>query len=844
MNFINKCLLFFLALLFVPCIAFSGIVWEENFDNFPDWEQPYRPRSDGVPIACTAENPSSHYCVDYGLPPGGSFDKFYGWYMSPAEYAPTGHGIHVNSTNKRGSTGKGLTTYSFYHVQNTVAAGGQLAIALPNTTGYEEIYVRFWIQYQPGYVWPSGAGSSPFQKICHIGHYMYNGKPFTFFSSGGFFPLSIPQVGKYNNGVADLHLDFSVRTDPSYLASSRSDYFDIPNDAYPVGNYAGTGTDFGTPGMPGDGNWHCLEFYLKNNSAPGVADGKAKLWLDGNLQQNHSDVMWREAASTLGQGIWNFVHISGNSLLEGTPLGYEEWRAFDDIVIYTPLTSSDPLWSVSPQDGRLPMLADTALPSAPSSLALSNPAASSFNLAWSASTDNVGVAGYRLDVSLNSAFSSFVTGYSNKDLGNVTSASITGLSAGTVYYARLRAYDAAGNVSANSAAVSAATLAAPDTTAPTASITAPAAGAAVSGAVSVSATATDSVGVTKVEFYIDGNLKATDTSSPYSYSLDTTQLANGSHALLAKAYDAAGNVGQSAQVSVTVANAVTDATAPSAPANPALGNPTVSSLNLAWSASTDNVGVAGYRLDVSLNSAFSSLVTGYNNKDLGNVTSASITGLSANTAYYARLRAYDAAGNTSANSAAASARTTVLPDILAPTAAIISPANGANVSGTVVVSAAASDNTGVVKIEFYIDGLLKSTLTSAPYAYSLDASVLALGSHAIMVKAYDAAGNSGTQSITVNVVKPSGKTPPGQAKSRKSFLSPSSATGITFGTEAIKVEIFNMRGKKVFEATGTNGAPITWTGKESGKMVESGAYMARITDSSGAKQHQTIVVVK
>ncbi|HBT60375.1 MAG TPA: hypothetical protein DEB40_01345, partial [Elusimicrobia bacterium] len=232
------------------------------------------------------------------------------------------------------------------------------------------------------------------------------------------------------------------------------------------------------------------------------------------------------------------------------------------------------------------------------------------------------------------------------------------------------------------------------------------------------------------------------------------------------------------------------------------------------------------------------------NKDLGNVTSASITGLSANTAYYARLRAYDAAGNTSANSAAASARTTVLPDILAPTAAIISPANGANVSGTVVVSAAASDNTGVVKIEFYIDGLLKSTLTSAPYAYSLDASVLALGSHAIMVKAYDAAGNSGTQSITVNVVKPSGKTPPGQAKSRKSFLSPSSATGITFGTEAIKVEIFNMRGKKVFEATGTNGAPITWTGKESGKMVESGAYMARITDSSGAKQHQTIVVVK
>ncbi|HAM36341.1 MAG TPA: hypothetical protein DCP85_10505, partial [Elusimicrobia bacterium] len=251
----------------------------------------------------------------------------------------------------------------------------------------------------------------------------------------------------------------------------------------------------------------------------------------------------------------------------------------------------------------------------------------------------------------------------------------------------------------------------------------------------------------------------------------------------------------------------------------------------------------GYRLDVSLNSAFSSFVTGYQSKDLGSVTSASITGLSAGTAYYARLRAYDAAGNNSANSATASARTSALPDILAPTAAIISPANGANVSGTVNVAASASDNTGVVKLEFYIDALLKSTLTSAPYVYGLDTSALALGSHAIMVKAYDAAGNSGAQSITVSVVKSSGKTPPGQAKSRKSFLSPSSSTGATFET-ATKVEIFNMRGKKVFEATSTNGAPITWTGKESGKMVESGAYMARITDSSGAKQHQTIVVVK
>jgi hypothetical protein len=93
-----------------------------------------------------------------------------------------------------------------------------------------------------------------------------------------------------------------------------------------------------------------------------------------------------------------------------------------------------------------------------------------------------------------------------------------------------------------------------DTTAPTTSITAPANGATVSATVSVTASASDNVGVTKVEFYLDGALKSTDTTSPYAWSWDTTTAANGSHSLVSKAYDAANNVGTSATVSVTVSN--------------------------------------------------------------------------------------------------------------------------------------------------------------------------------------------------------------------------------------------------------------------------------------------------
>jgi beta-lactamase superfamily II metal-dependent hydrolase len=95
-----------------------------------------------------------------------------------------------------------------------------------------------------------------------------------------------------------------------------------------------------------------------------------------------------------------------------------------------------------------------------------------------------------------------------------------------------------------------------DITAPTTSITAPANNATVSGTTTVTATALDNVGVTKVEFYLDGGLQSTDTTSPYIWSWSTTGSTNGTHTLVTKAYDAALNVGTSATVTVTVSNGV------------------------------------------------------------------------------------------------------------------------------------------------------------------------------------------------------------------------------------------------------------------------------------------------
>ncbi|NOK20015.1 M20/M25/M40 family metallo-hydrolase [Corallococcus carmarthensis] len=99
-----------------------------------------------------------------------------------------------------------------------------------------------------------------------------------------------------------------------------------------------------------------------------------------------------------------------------------------------------------------------------------------------------------------------------------------------------------------------------DTTAPTVALTAPASGATVNGTTSITATASDNVGISKVEFLVDGAVKGTVFSSPYSYAWDSRTVANGSHTVTAKAHDSAGNNTTATARTVTVANVSTSGT--------------------------------------------------------------------------------------------------------------------------------------------------------------------------------------------------------------------------------------------------------------------------------------------
>jgi hypothetical protein len=175
----------------------------------------------------------------------------------------------------------------------------------------------------------------------------------------------------------------------------------------------------------------------------------------------------------------------------------------------------------------------------------------------------------------------------------------------------------------------------------------PTVSASVSGStgnITLSADASDDKGVTLVEFYIDGSRVGTSGVSPYTATYDSTKLSNGSHSLVAWAYDASNNIGKSAPVAFTTSNTIIDTVAPT--------------------------------------------------------VSASVTGS----------------------------------------------------AGRISLNANATDNVGVTKVEFYIDGNLVGSSATSPYTLGYDSTLLTKGSHSLVTKAYDASNNVGTSSAVAFTV--------------------------------------------------------------------------------------------
>jgi len=248
--------------------------------------------------------------------------------------------------------------------------------------------------------------------------------------------------------------------------------------------------------------------------------------------------------------------------------------------------------------------------------------------------------------------------------------------------------------------------------------------------------------VVGVQFKLDGvNFGAEVTAAPYALAWITSTAANGAHSVIAVARDAAGNTAPTNAVSVTVDNA------PPLLSSVASTNLSSSAATITWT--TDEA--SDSQVEYGLTSAYgqvsalaSALVTSH---------SVGLSGLSASTVYHYRVKSRDAAGNLATSADVTFTTAAPLGDTTPPTVSITAPADGATVAGTVTVSASATDNVGVVGVQFKLDGVnLGAEITKAPYTLAWITSTASQGKHTLTAVARDAAGNTATSSsVTVTV---------------------------------------------------------------------------------------------
>lgn len=131
-----------------------------------------------------------------------------------------------------------------------------------------------------------------------------------------------------------------------------------------------------------------------------------------------------------------------------------------------------------------------------------------------------------------------------------------------------------------------------DTTPPSVAITSPASGTTISSPTTVTATASDDVGVASVAFSVDGSVASTDVTAPYTAVVDPAALSPGDHTVTAIARDAANNSTTSAPIILTVAATGSDGTPPTVTITSPADGSTVSGITSVTATAVDNVGVA------------------------------------------------------------------------------------------------------------------------------------------------------------------------------------------------------------------------------------------------------------
>ena len=269
-----------------------------------------------------------------------------------------------------------------------------------------------------------------------------------------------------------------------------------------------------------------------------------------------------------------------------------------------------------------------------------------------------------------------------------------------------------------------------DSVPPVVSINIPIDQSYIFGTTTFTASATDNVKVSLVQFLLDNvNLSGPILSNPYSLLVDTNLITNGSHILIAVAKDSTGNTSTSTPINIIVDN--------SSPAlswtSPAIGSIVTGIVPLAVAA-TSGTGIS--KVEFFMNT---STLIGVSTSNPYIVNWNTQTLVQGNT-YSLYAKAYGKNGKTTTSSNV----NLTIKDITPPSVSITSPRNGTSVSRntTINIQANATDNKGVRKVEFYVNNVLKCTDTTSPYTCSWQVPSARRIKYNLTATAYDLSGNT------------------------------------------------------------------------------------------------------
>ncbi|MBD0378572.1 RCC1 domain-containing protein [Paenibacillus sedimenti] len=372
--------------------------------------------------------------------------------------------------------------------------------------------------------------------------------------------------------------------------------------------------------------------------------------------------------------------------------------------------------------------ADTTAPTAPTNLkAIGSSNLRTMSLTWTHSTDNVGVSGY--DIYNGTTLMTSVQPQS-------ASNQFTDLELNTAYSFTVKAKDASGNVSAAS---NIATFTTPkDTTPPSAPYNLSVYKAYASSIELSWNSGSDNDRIAGYDVYVDGRLAGTASSTSFKVTGLTPKT---SYSFTVKAKDPSGNV-SSASNAVT-GTTTADTTPPAAPKNVTVSGTSGSTISLAWDAATDDVAVTWYEIyegDLKISETAGTVFTAVGLKD--------------GTSYTFKIKAKDAAGNTSPFSGSVTANTA---DTTPPSKPANVKASATSDTSLTLSWSVPSDNVGVTEYSVYQGSSLVGTTSNTSLLVS---GLNTYSSYHFTVKAKDAAGNVSVPSdmVLMSIKSPLPKT--------------------------------------------------------------------------------------